>query len=132
MYAITRLPVLALALLLGSQAPVAQASDATVVTIELTNFSFAPANLSLVHGQNYRLRLVNRASGGHNFKAPGFFAASTIAPESASRIASGGVEVHGHETIELDVTPLRPGHYDLKCTHFLHGVMGMKGEITVS
>ncbi|MBW8783862.1 MAG: cupredoxin domain-containing protein [Novosphingobium sp.] len=101
------------------------------LTVELSSFKFRPATLSLIHGRAYRLRLVNTSSGGHDFDAPQFFASSTVAPEDAAKVRGGRVELAGGEPTDIVVIPNQPGTYKLRCTHFMHGMLGMTGRIVV-
>ena len=59
-------PFVALAVLLASYAPMttlaAQGAQPQVVSVELSSFRFAPAEIALRHGQAYRLHLVNGTS----------------------------------------------------------------------
>jgi plastocyanin len=73
------------------------------------------------------LHLVNSARGGHNFAAPEFFAAAS---GISGPVANGKVEVHGNQSVDVQVTPAR-GHYHLRCTHTMHTAFGMSGEIDV-
>ena len=111
-------------------AATATAQDA--VTVTLTNFHFTPAALTFHHGQPYTLRIVNAASGGHNFVAPEFFAASMMSSAERAKAPGGKIDLSGGESAELHLTaPSRPGSYKLKCSHFLHSSFGMTGVITV-
>ena len=111
-------------------APVAAATDN--VTVELTNFHFTPSTPTFHHGQPYTLHIVNKASGGHDFVAPEFFAASVIAPADRAKVAGGKIEIDGGESIDIHLTaPARPGSYKLKCSHLFHATFGMTGAITV-
>lgn len=103
----------------------------TTVEIVLSNFAFAPNNIALHAGQSYRLHFVNHGSGGHNFSAKEFFAASRIAPEDAKLVHGGVVELGKGEQRDIRLVPMR-GAYKVKCTHFLHSSFGMKGDIIVS
>jgi len=105
-------------------------SRAEQVTVALSSFDFTPSTIRLRAGVPTVLRLVNSGSGGHNFAAPGFFAASRIAPESAQRIRRGAVELRGRHSAELRLVPAA-GRYRLRCTHLLHSTFGMTGEIVV-
>lgn len=100
------------------------------IAIALSDFKFTPKTLSLRHGQAYRLHLTNTGSGGHNFSAPAFFRAATIAPEDTAAIVKGGVDLKKGESREIRLIPTA-GRYKLKCTHFLHSGFGMKGQIVV-
>ena len=100
------------------------------VDIVLSDFAFTPANLRLHQGQTYRLRFVNRGTGGHNFSAPEFFAAARISPADAATVAGGRVEVGRGEARTVRLIPAT-GSYRVTCTHFLHASFGMTGSITV-
>lgn len=126
-------PVLLIALpLLLAGVPVQGAVPATVVDIHLSNFRFAPNVIRLTHGQPYVLRFVNDASGGHNFIAKNFFAATGLDPRTRGLVANGGIELPGGGAVEVRLTAPGAGHYKVKCTHFLHAGFGMKGEIIVN
>jgi uncharacterized cupredoxin-like copper-binding protein len=101
------------------------------ITVELSSFKFVPANLVLDHGTPYRLHLVNRASGGHDFVARRFFANSTIVAEDRAEVVDGRVDLGGGDSVDVRLVPTRPGTYDLHCSHFMHAIFGMKGTITV-
>jgi len=99
------------------------------VEVRLTSFDFTPKTIHLRAGQPVTLRLVNPGNGGHDFSAPQFFAAARIAAGQAA-IDRGSIEVHGHQTVSVQLTPAR-GSYRLRCTHRLHSAFGMHGEIVV-
>jgi uncharacterized cupredoxin-like copper-binding protein len=125
----------AVALLLASHAPVgtpaAQGAQEQVISVELSSFRFTPAEIALRQGQPYRLHLVNASGGGHDFAAPEFFAASTIAPHDRGLVVAGKVKLAGKQSVDLVLTPEKAGTYALRCTHFLHSSMGMNGQISV-
>lgn len=100
------------------------------VEIDLSNFAFAPKTIQLQGGVPIVLKLVNTASGGHNFSAPQFFAAAQLAPGQPA-ISGGTIEVPAHGTVEIRLTPAH-GQYELRCTHPFHALFGMRGEIAVS
>jgi plastocyanin len=108
----------------------AQAAQPAVATVQLANFSFNPAQLNLRANTPTVLQLRNDASGGHNFSAPAFFAAARIDPASAALVRGGKVEIPGHSTVQIALTPAA-GQYPLKCSHTLHAAFGMKGTIIV-
>lgn len=109
----------------------AQPVSAEVVAVELSNFKFAPSEVTFRTGRSYRLHLVNAAGGGHDFSAPEFFAASTIAPSDQGKVVDGKVKLSGHQTVDIELKPRTAGVYKLTCTHFMHSGMGMKGLLTV-
>lgn len=111
-------------------APAPDWDQAQRVDIELSNFAFTPNRLMLHGGRPYRLHLTNKGSGGHNFSAPAFFKAATIAPEDVQLIEEGAIELGKGESRDVRLIPAS-GHYKLKCTHFLHSGFGMKGRILV-
>ena len=113
------------ALLLALPAAVAAQPAARTVAVQLSNFDFAPNQIRLRAGEPIVLHLVNTAHGGHNFAAPEFFAAASGV---SGPVSAGKVEVAGHQTAEVRLTPAR-GHYRLRCTHTLHATFGMTGEI---
>ena len=86
----------------------------------------------MVHGRDYALTLSNRASGGHNFAAPAFFAAASVDPADRARISAGTVEVPAGQSVTIHLTAPAAGRYKVRCTHTLHTMFGMKGAIVVS
>lgn len=110
---------------------VAAQEAAIPMTVTLSNYAFAPSTLTLKSGTTYKLHLVNTAAKDHNFAAPEFFAASTIAPEDKTKVSDGAVEVGEGGTVDVTVTPNKAGTYNLNCTHFMHTMLGMKGTIAV-
>ncbi|WP_327752402.1 cupredoxin domain-containing protein (plasmid) [Sphingobium sp. SJ10-10] len=125
------LAALMLASTAGAQ-PVADSwSGARLVTIQLSSFRFEPADIVLEHGQPYRLHFVNNASGGHDFAGKEFFAQARIRPEDAARISGGRVELSGGESVDIHLIAPSPGRYKIRCTHFMHSMLGMTGRIVV-
>lgn len=102
------------------------------VRVQLTSFRFEPSTVALVHGQRYVLELTNGSGGGHNFDSPEFFQAASIAPEDAHLVRAGRVAVGAGQTASIHLAAPAAGHYKVKCTHFMHSALGMKGEIVVS
>ena len=105
-------------------------SQAETVEITLENFKFSPSEVNLQAGHPYALKIVNAASGGHDFTAPDFFAASTVDAEDIPRIANGQVDLGGGEAAIIRLVP-SAGEYKLVCTHFGHTALGMTGKIVV-
>ena len=106
-----------------------QPSNAPTITVHLSNFAFNPDQLLLRVGVPVRLHLVNDSSGGHNFSAPDFFAASTF--PSGSAPPGGKVDVTAGGSADVVVVPRAVGTYKFECTHFLHALFGMTGRIIV-
>jgi uncharacterized cupredoxin-like copper-binding protein len=132
---VAALPVVVAGCATAPAAPPAQPSVATgesagIFTVVLTDFAFTPDHIALRAGVPARLRLVNNSKGGHDFSAPAFFAASSIAPGTTAP-KDGAIEVGSHQTVEIAVTPRTPGTYPVECTHFLHSLFGMTTTIAV-
>lgn len=122
---------LTLAAALLAAAPCFAQTAPQEIDVTLTNFAFTPDALSLRAGTAYRLHLVNGSTSSHNFAAKDFFAAATVAPADAGKVKDGAIEVGKQQTVDVTVTPSRAGTYDLNCTHFMHTMFGMKGQIVV-
>ncbi len=99
------------------------------VIVQLSSFAFRPDHLHFRVGTPVRLQLVNESSGGHDFSAPAFFAASAFPTGSAP--SGGVVEVAGGHTAEITLIPRVPGTFKVECTHFLHSLFGMTATIVV-
>ena len=106
-------------------------SKAQTVEIDLDSYSFTPKSLHLKQGSAYRLHFVNKASKGHNYDAPQFFAALTVAPSDIPKVAEGKVELAKGESVDVKAVASKPGKYSVKCSHFLHASFGMTGEAVI-
>lgn len=106
-------------------------SDAETVTVTLSSFEFTPETIAIEHGRPYRLVFVNRSSGGHNFVAREFFRTARMPAEDRARLDRGRIEVDSGERAEIRVFLAEPGRYDVHCSHFMHSVFGMTGDIVV-
>jgi uncharacterized cupredoxin-like copper-binding protein len=106
-------------------------SKAQPVSIELSSFKFTPSTLELQSGRPYRLHLTNSSSGGHDFAAKEFFAASTISQEDQAKAKGGKLGLKSGESADIRLVPGTAGSYALRCTHFMHSTFGMTGTITV-
>jgi plastocyanin len=109
----------------------ALAQTATPVSITLTSYAFDPSALNLKAGTTYHLHFINSGSKDHNFSAPEFFAAAQVAPEDQAKVEKGRVALEGGQSLDITVTPDRPGIFAVECTHFMHSMMGMHGSIVV-
>lgn len=120
------------ALILASAPGLAQAPDsAPVVTVQLSNIDFTPKRIMLEHGRSYVLHLVSSVDGGHNFDAEKFFASARVDPADRDKVREGVVEVPGHAAVDVRLTAPAVGTYKLRCSHFGHALLGMKGKIVV-
>ena len=125
---IARHSALTLFLCMGSPAI---AQPAPVITVQMSNFKFAPSTIVLDHGRSYVLHLANIASGGHDFTAAEFFRAANVAPADRRYISDGEVEVPPGRAIDIHLTAPAAGRYKLKCSHSFHKMFGMSGSIVV-
>jgi plastocyanin len=130
----TTAPTIALLAMLLAVPPTPSAQPsrdqvAETINVRLSSFAFHPDQLRLRVGVPVRLHLENESSGGHNFSAPAFFAASIFPTGSPPQ--NGKVEVAGKSSVDITLTPRAPGTYKVECTHFLHSLFGMTGTIVV-
>jgi plastocyanin len=114
-----------------SGAASAQPAQPTVITVQLSEYKFTPAEIDLDHGQSYVLRVVNTGGKAHDLSAKAFFQSVTVATASASEVHDGEVELAMGESADVAFTTGAPGTYEMHCTHPLHSMLGMKGRIVV-
>lgn len=129
-----RPPVLvaALAFAVPAAAQTADWSKAQTVTISMSNYAFTPATLTLKANQPYRLVFTSTVTKDHDFSAPELFKSGQIAPQDKAKVSSDGdVEVDDGGTVTVDFMPEKPGTYASECTHFMHAMLGMKGQVVV-
>jgi len=115
--------VAVLAFLLASPASTEPATQ----VINVWSFGFAPRPIQLAAGRPVTLVFVNSSGSSHDFTAPAFFANSVI---SAGSAPGGRIELRGHETRRITLTPRR-GDYPAHCSHFMHSTFGMRDTILV-
>jgi uncharacterized cupredoxin-like copper-binding protein len=106
-------------------------STAQVIEVDLTNFAFTPSSLALQQGVPYRLHVVNKTAGGHDFTAKDFFEEAAIDPASQAMPKNGKISLRSGESADVGVVASHTGHYDLICSHMMHATMGMRGQIIV-
>ena len=106
-------------------------SKAETIEIDLDSYSFTPKSLHLKQGSAYKLHFVNKASKSHDFMAPEFFAALTLAPGDVAKVAEGEVELAGGESADVKAVAAKAGKYSVKCSHFMHSTFGMTGEAVI-
>jgi uncharacterized cupredoxin-like copper-binding protein len=109
----------------------AACAQPTVINVELSEYKFAPAQLTLDHGQAYVLHLTNTGGKAHDFSAKSFFQTVTLAPASAAKVKGGDVDLDEGESADVGLTPQKAGTYEMHCTHPFHSMLGMKGQIVV-
>jgi uncharacterized cupredoxin-like copper-binding protein len=104
-------------------------SHARDVTIVMTEYRFAPAELGFERGVTYRMRLENRGSELHEFTAPGFLAAIEL--RDRALLAAGRTEIVVAPGTDkaIEFVARQPGHYELRCAD--HDWTGMVGTIVI-
>jgi plastocyanin len=122
--------IFALLLAAALGAGVAQAAP-TTINVVLSSYKFDPMELDLTHGQAYTLHLTNPSNKAHDLAAKAFFATAAIDPGSAASVRNGAIEVPQGGSVDVTLTPQTAGSYDMQCTHPLHAMLGMKGQIVV-
>ena len=103
----------------------------TVINIQLSEYKYAPMQLTLDHGQAYVLHVTNTGGKGHDLSAKAFFQTVSLAPGSAAKVKDGGIDLDEGESADVALTPLKAGTYEMHCTHPFHAMFGMKGETVV-
>lgn len=126
--------LLTLAFAAGTLSPAAmgQSQGPARIEIDVSNFKFAPATISLQHNHPYVLHFVNKSGGSHNFVAGKFFSAANIAPEDRKLVSKGAVDLSGQETLDIHLVAPAAGRYKAHCSHFMHSTFGMTASIVVS
>jgi plastocyanin len=109
----------------------AQPAQPTVISVQLSEFRYSPAEIDLDHGQSYILRVTNTGKRAHDLSAKAFFQAVTIAPADAAVVQGGMIEVAPGEMASVTLTTTTAGTYEMHCTHPLHSMLGMSGKIVV-
>jgi uncharacterized cupredoxin-like copper-binding protein len=110
--------------------PAGAGPEVATITIHVSNFAFSPDRLHLRSGVPVRLHIVNDGTGSHNFSAPALFLLASAFPDGAPP-ASGKVELGPWGSEDLLFVPRATGTYKLECTHLLHRLFGMTGNIVV-
>lgn len=105
--------------------------NAKTIEVDMRSFGFDPAILLLQQGVPYRLHFVNQSSGGHDFTAKEFFAQAAIDPEDQASVRGGVVSLDGGQSIDVRLVASHSGRYAARCSHMMHAMMGMKGQIVV-
>jgi uncharacterized cupredoxin-like copper-binding protein len=107
------------------------------LTIDLSEYAFAPKEFTLTAGQPYEVKVVNKGTVKHEFTAEDFFGSVAFrkAEDASAEFkapAPREVEVFAGKTIELYLIPTKAGTYKLVCEIEGHFEAGMFGTITVT
>lgn len=103
----------------GGAAPSTSASPSFGgVSVGLSDYKFAPADVTFPANTKFTLRLTNTGSVEHNFAVADLGIDFVVPPDK---------KAHDH-----DIGPLaKTGTFDLICTVAGHKELGMKGTVTV-
>ena len=107
------------ALVFGAKLAVAGAAHAhpTEISIQLSEYKFAPMQLTLEHGQAYVLHLTNTGGKAHDLSAKAFFQTVALAPGAAAKVKDGAVDLDDGESADIAFTPRSSGPTQMHCTH---------------
>ena len=111
-------------------------SKSETITVTLSSYAFAPADLSLKQGRPYKIHLANESGSTHTFSSDDFFKAVAVQKvvlngvESPS-VGEDGVTLEGHQQADVYLVPVTVGSYGLYCDEFMHDTMGMHGHIAI-
>ncbi|WP_158912637.1 cupredoxin domain-containing protein [Caulobacter sp. S45] len=122
---------LAFGLITAAARVYAQPAEPTVIPVQLTEFHYSPASIDLQQGHSYVLRVSNVGGVAHDLSAKAFFRTVTFAPGSADKVRDGDIEVPKGETVDVAFATGKAGDYEMRCTHPLHAMFGMKGHVIV-
>lgn len=103
----------------------------TVINVQLSEYKFTPMEIDLKAGEPYVLHLTNTGGKSHDLSAKAFFQTVGLAPGAAAKVRNGIVGVDEGESADVAFVPHAPGTYEMHCTHFMHSLLGMKGQIVV-
>jgi uncharacterized cupredoxin-like copper-binding protein len=109
----------------------AEAVKPTVINVQLSEFSFAPAHIDLNHGQAYVLRVTNAGKHAHDLSAKAFFQTVALSSAASAMTDDGDIGVAEGQTVDVELTPTTPGTYEMHCTHPMHSMLGMRGQFVV-
>lgn len=107
------------------------------VRVNMSDFAFAPASLTLATGQPYKLEVVNDGATKHYFTAGEFYRSVAFRKAQTSEGEFKApyfkaIEVFPGDQIDLYFVPVVPGAYGSLCTIAGHEEQGMHGTITVT
>ena len=118
----------------------AQPDPALVVRIELTEYAFSPAQVTLKAGRAVRLKVVNTGRATHMF-ASTYLGSQDLEIEGADMEvdAPNGVKyvkLQPGKSAEIKFTPAQKGPFDFSCDvktgGRTHRDRGMKGQLVVN
>ena len=119
------------------------AAGARLLTVDLSELKFEPANLTVSAGTPVQITLRNTGTTEHDFVIMGMPAkdvkSNTGGDNTHGSMDMGSMnasEIAGHtkakEQVNIRFTPTQPGTYDFYCSIPGHREAGMTGKIIVS
>lgn len=124
--------VAAVAMLLPSAR--AEPPSIRVVRIEMTEFAFRPAVISLTAGRPARLVFVNRGQLAHQFQADYLRSIPVRIVDESTLVEAPGatiVRLEPGTSASIEFYPRRPGRFDFACTIEGHREAGMRGVLEI-
>jgi len=115
-----------------AQADTASAIDwskAQTVELRMIEYQFIPDQLTLRHGQPYRLHLVNAGKEGHDFTAPEFFQSAIVQDPGAFNDSRFSVFLQPQQMIDIYLIAQNAGLFAPRCAD--HDWAGMTATIVV-
>ena len=107
------------------------------VRVDMSDFIYTPASLTLETGQPYKLEIVNVGTTKHYFTAEGFYQSVAFRKAQTSEGEFKApyfkaIEVFPGDQVDLYFVPVVPGAYSSMCTIAGHEEAGMHGTIIVA
>jgi plastocyanin len=104
-------------------------SKAQTVEVRMIEYQFIPDQLTLRHGQPYRLHLVNAGKEGHDFTAPEFFQSAIVQVTGAFNDSRSSVFLQPQQMIDIYLIAQNAGLFAPRCAD--HDWAGMTATIVV-
>ncbi len=115
----------------GSETPTsAPTVGGDVLTVDLSDFRFAPATITISAGSPIELRLRNSGSVVHNWTVLSSEITRETDFDDSLVLATGEVVAGAQDLFTFEPPP--PGSYQVICTVATHFTQGMAGELIVT
>jgi uncharacterized cupredoxin-like copper-binding protein len=114
--------------------PAGWAEPPRTVRIEMTEFAFRPAVVSLAAGRPVRLVFVNRGQLAHQFQADYFRSVPVRVVDESTLVEAPGATVVRLEpgtSASMEFYPRRTGRFAFACTIEGHREAGMRGVLEI-
>jgi plastocyanin len=105
-------------------------SKAETVTVVMVDNRFQPDHVTFHAGRPTVLRLINKGKEMHEFTAPDFLHAASVADPRALANGGGDIVVQPKQIVSVRLVPGKAGQYGLICAD--HDWDGMVGSISVA